>query len=99
MAELELGVEVVSEIDAAAVVQQGLEADEGIAVGLLAAAIAAFAVAQGEAIEPFAADQAFLAADGVVFKDEVPADVVEEQLQRPDAESARGAVGKGSTEL
>jgi hypothetical protein len=45
MAELELGVEVASEIDAAAVVQQGLEAAEGIAVGLLAAAIAAFAVA------------------------------------------------------
>ncbi len=76
-----------------------MQAVEGIAVGLITAAIAVFAVAQGEAIEPFTADQALFSPDGVVFKDEVPADVVEEQLQRPDAENARRAIGKAATEL
>ena len=52
-------------------VQKGLEALQALAVGLLAAAIAAFAVAQGKAIEPFAADQALSSPDVVVFKDEV----------------------------
>jgi hypothetical protein len=40
-------------------------------VDLLTAAIGAFSMAQGEAIEPFTANEAFLTADGVVFKDEI----------------------------
>jgi len=53
--------EVVAEVNAAAVMQQQLQAPQGLAVGLIAAPVAPFAAAQGEAVEPFATAQIGLA--------------------------------------
>jgi hypothetical protein len=53
----------------------------------------AITAGHGEAVEPFAADQPLLLADDVVFKQQVPANVVvKDQRQRPHPQLAGGAV-------
>ena len=82
-----------AEIDAAAVVQQQLQAPQGLAVGLVAAPVALLGAAQGQAVDPFAADQAHAGADRVFLEHQTSADVVEEQLLRPHPKGAVAPAG------
>ena len=77
-------------------VQQALQPVDGGGVLPAATAQVAIAACHGEAIEPFAANQPLLAPHLVLLKEEVPADVVEDQLQRPHPQLAGGTVGKAA---
>ena len=76
-------------MNTAAVVQQSLQPLQGgvLPFGAAAQAIARAAASrnspEGEAIEPFAADQAVFLADHVFLDAEIPAHMVKDQLQRP----------------
>ena len=94
--QLQLRIKVVTEIDASAEVKQPLQSVDGGGMGFVAAAVAPFLLAKSQTVQPFGANQSFFSANTVVLVDEVPSDVVEQQLQRPDPEAAAGAVWKRS---
>ena len=63
--------------------QQQLQTPQGLAVGLIAAPITLLAAAQGEAVDPFAADQAHAGADRVFLEHQIPARGIRSCLPAP----------------
>ena len=92
----QLLLQITAEVNAAAVVQQAFQPVDGGGVLLGVAAQVAIAAGHGEAIEPFAADQPLLAPHLVLLKEEIPAHVVKDQLQRPHPQLTSGAACKAA---
>ena len=92
-ADRQLLLELLPEIDAAAAMLQPLQTQQRFSMRVVAAPQIALCRHQRESVEPFAADQPLPAAEVILLKQQIPAHVVKDELQRPHAQLAAWTFG------